>query len=229
MVEPKNDQLRTAAKEALRKACLRAADRDAVAEELLSAMQGASLTANSDLLDLLGTVGGETALAGVRQATRSGSDDLQNAATRVLGEWLDTSAAPVLLELAKTGPEKYRIRCLRGYIRIIRQFGDLKNDERLKMAGIAMAAADRDDEKRLVLDALTRVPTPAAMKMILQAQEDPTLAESASAALVAISKQIVDRNPGIVAQAMTKVVDKATDPDVKSQAQELLNRANSKL
>jgi HEAT repeat protein len=229
MVEPKNEQLGAAAKEALRKACLRAADRDAVAERLLSAMQGASLTANSDLLDLLRVVGGADALAGVRQAAESGNDDLQNAATRVLGEWLDASAGPVLLDLAKSGPEKYRIRSLRGYIRIIRQFGDLPNQQRLEMAETAMATASRDDEKRLVLDTLTRVPTPQSMRMILRSLDDSALAESACKALVAISETIVDRNPRIVAEAMVKVVDRAESPELKSQAQVLLNRANSKL
>ena len=76
-------------------------------------------------------VGGKKAIEGIAEAANSKDDAIADAATRALGKWLTPDVAPVLLELAKDGNPKYRIRCLRGYIRVFRQFG-LKSGQRLQ-------------------------------------------------------------------------------------------------
>ncbi|HYW78701.1 MAG TPA: HEAT repeat domain-containing protein [Thermoguttaceae bacterium] len=226
MVDPKTPDTAVAAKEALTKACLRMPDRDACAAKLLDRMTG-TVAVQSDLLDLLGVVGGEKALQGVATQARQGTDEIQDAATRVLGEWMSPDAAPVLLDLAKTGPSKYSIRCLRGYIRIIRQFG-LPAEERLAMCREALAAAGRDDEKRLVLDAVTRIASPEALSLVEAHMADAALKEAAIAAAVSIAEKIVDTEPAAVARAMAKAVQ-TTDSDLAAQAKTLLRRANRKL
>jgi HEAT repeat protein len=214
-----------AAKEALKIAVLRMPDRDATSAKLLAPLDGASATGKTNLLDLLGIVGGEKALQGVAAAARSGDDAAQDAATRVLGGWMSPDAAPVLLELAKAGPEKFRIRCLRGFIRIPRQL-DVSLQGRIAMCRDAMAAATRDAEKALVLEVLGRNPSPETLAEVAPYLDDEALHAAASAAAVAIAEKLIDLHPGPVAEVLPKAVE-AEDEEVAGKARRLLRRAKN--
>ena len=65
---------------------------------------------------------------------------------------MTVDAAPVLLDLAKTAPDnKYKIRALRGYIRLVRQF-TVPDAQRVEMCRAALDAAERDAEKKRAPD-----------------------------------------------------------------------------
>ena len=214
-------------KEALRKACQRMADRDAAASVLLDRTAGVSAAAQTELMDLLVYVGGEKALAGVRAAAKGNDDSAANAATQALGKWLTPDVAPVLLDLAQSGNQKYQVRCLRGYIRIIRQFG-LRPRQRLQMSKQAFAAATRDEERKLVLDTLTRFPSAQGLRMITAHLKTPALREEASKAAVTIAEKIVNNDPKSVAAAMPKVVAATKNADIANRATVLITRSKSK-
>jgi HEAT repeat protein len=216
----------TPLKDALRKACQRMPDRDAAAAVLLQRMEGASPEAKAQLLDLLIYVGGEKALEGIAEAARSGDDALADAATEALGKWLTPDVAPVLLELAKSGDEKYRVRCLRGYIRVIRQFG-LRPGQRLQMSKLAFNTATRDEERKLVLDTLTRFPSPAALRMSLAHLGDEALREDACKASVTICEKIVDSDRKAVAEAMPTVLAAISDEELTDRAKVVIKRADA--
>jgi len=207
LIRAKTPEAAATAKEALRKACLRSPDREAYADLLIRAMPRATTSAKCDLLDLLGVVGGAKALEGVADAARSGNDELEDAATRVLGGWMSPDAGPVLLELAKSGTEKYRIRALRGYIRIARQL-DVPTDERIAMCRAALEVATRDDERALVLEVLGRNPTPESIELAL------TLAE-----------KIVATQKDAVAAAMRAAVKATQDAELVARARKLLRKS----
>jgi hypothetical protein len=202
-------------------------DRDAASKVLIDRMTGESAAAQTELMDLLIYVGGEQALAGVRSAAEGDEDSSADAATQALGKWLTPDAAPVLLELAQSGNEKYRVRCLRGYIRIIRQFG-LRAGQRLQMSKKAFAAATRDEERQLVLDTLTRFPSTQGLKMITQHLNTPSLSEDASKAAVTIGELIVDNDPKSVAATMSKVMEVTQDAEIANRAKLLIERSKSK-
>ncbi len=228
LITPKTPDVAAAAKEALTKASMRMPDRDACAAKLIDRMASAPDSAKGDLLDLLGVVGGTKALDSVSAAAKDSNEDMQDAATRVLGGWMSPDAAPVLLELAKTQDGKFQVRSLRGYIRIIRQFG-LPAKQRLAMCREAMAVAKRAEEKRLVLDALTRIPSPPALRLVQKHLDDAALKEAASKAAVAIAAKIVNAHPAAVADAMKKAAQATGDNDLARRARALLGRASAKL
>jgi HEAT repeat protein len=228
LLDPDSSDEGAAAKEALKKAVQRMPDRDACATALLARLSAASVTAKSDLLDLLGVVGGQKALDGVSAAAKTGSEEVQDAATRVLGGWMSPDAAPVLLELAQKGNDKFKVRTLRGYIRIIRQFG-LPDAERLAMSQTAMDVAARDDERALVLDALTRVPSAAAMNMVVAHMDNPGLKEAAVAAAVAIAEKLLGANPALVVEVMEKTLEATSNDELAKRARSLRNRARRNL
>jgi HEAT repeat protein len=224
LVAPTTAEAATTAKEALNTALLRMPDRDAAAQLLIQRMPDASMAAKVDLLSLLGVLGGDRALEGVAAAARAPEDEVQDAATRVLGEWITADAAPVLLALAKTGPDRYKVRTLRGYIRIARQL-DVPLDERIEMCRRTIEAAGRPDEVRLALEVLGRYPTLAGLQIAAEQLKRPAVQQAAAAAAVTIAEKIVGAQPAAVAAVMEKAAAVATDAEVAQKAKNLLRRA----
>jgi HEAT repeat protein len=225
LVQPLSADDAAAAQAALSKAVLRMPDRDACAAQLMQAMGDAPLEAKQELLTLLGVVGGDKALDGVAAAARDDNEAVQDAATRVLGEWMSADAAPMLLELARTlDNDKYKIRALRGFIRIPRQFG-IPADERLAMCREALAVAERDAEKQLALDALTRVHTTESLDLVVSFLDQPGLKQAAAEAAVSIADKLLQSDRAAVAEAMQKVIDAGATGENAVQAKLLLRRS----
>lgn len=190
VVAPKNPADTEAAQQALRTACVRMPDGEACAGQLVAAMSQASLPAKSAILNILGAMGNRTALDAVGAAAKSDNPELQDLASRLLGEWMTVDAAPVLLDLAKTAPEaKYQVRALRGYIRLVRQF-TVPDPKRAEMCREALAAATRDPEKKLVLEVIARYPSLDMLRLAVEAGKTPSLKTDAAAAALAIAEKI---------------------------------------
>lgn len=183
-----SEEAATAVK-ALGAACQRMPDREGCAERLVAALSSSPLESKCRFLEVLGAVGGAKALQAVAAAAKGSQPELRETASRVLGEWMTMDAAPVLLDLAKNAAEaKYRIRALRGYIRLLRQF-PLSDEERATMCRIAMQAAERDAEKRLVLEVLDRYASTEMLQLAIEAVKVPSLKEEAAAVALAIAER----------------------------------------
>jgi HEAT repeat protein len=190
LIQPSRSGDADAAARALKTASVRMPDREACAMQLADAYQGnLPLDKKQSILEILGAVGGSKALYTLAEAAKGTSDPLQDASTRLLGEWMTADAAPVLLELAKVAPgEKYQVRSLRGYIRIARQF-TLPDEERAEMCRQALNTARNVAEKRLVLDVLKRYPHPSTLAVAVEAAEQPEVQnEAQQAALLILQK-----------------------------------------
>jgi hypothetical protein len=106
---------------------------------------------------------------------------------------MNVDAGPVLLDLAKNAPiEKYRIRAIRGYIRLVRQF-NMPAAQRAEMCGKALKTAERTAEKKLVLNeviGLEKYASPQMLELALEAKEDPALKDDATRIAAAIAKKL---------------------------------------
>jgi hypothetical protein len=231
---PGNTPETTAARAALKTAVLRMADRNACAEKLSERVECATVDQRTYLLDLLGQVSGPKALDAVVACAKSGDPASKDAATRVLGEWPNAEAAPALLDIAKNDTEKkYRIRALRGYIRIARQLEipwwiNSKADEtKLTMFRSAMKAAQRNEEKLLALDILTRIPSVTSLELAVSYLSEPALKDAAADAAVKIAVKLVDQEPNAVSEAMQTVVAANVGSNLSSHAKQLLGQANA--
>jgi HEAT repeat protein len=190
VVAPQNAEDRQPAAKALLAACIRMPDRDACAKKLVAAMPNADVPEKVALLETLGAMEGATALKAIGSAAKDGSPELQDVASQLLGKWMGVDAAPVLMDLAKSDiDDKYKIRALRGCIRIVRQF-DVPEQQRLEICRAAMKAAQRDDEKKLVLEVLERYPSVDAMRLAVETAKVPALAEAAKATALVIAQAI---------------------------------------
>ena len=173
---------------ALKAASIRMPDRDECAAELAKAVSGASPAAQAQLVDVLGAVGGANALNAMGAAMKGGDDQVLDAGTRALGNWMEVDAAPLLLDLAENAKgEKYQVRALRSYIRLARQF-KMSDAERAAMCEAALKAAQRDDERELVFAVLERYPNADSLRVAKAAAKQPALQERAARVAEAIEQ-----------------------------------------
>ena len=187
-----------AATRALKVAAVRMPDRESCAAELTRALNTTSNRSTKiAILDILAAVGVTNALAAMHKAARSSDPALQDASRRLLDKWMTDDAAPVLLDLAKTMPEKkYRVRALRGYIRIARQFV-LPGAKRAEMCGKALDAAEQRAEKMLVLEVLQRYPNGRTLRVAIEARNDPEMKEAATKATLGIARSLKSRGANV--------------------------------
>lgn len=178
-----------AALKAVRAASVRMTDKAACVAQLEAAMKGAAPASQLEILEILAAMGGSDALLALEKSAMSKSPALQNASTRLLGGWMGVDAASVLEKIAADQSNPYRIRAARGYLRILRQF-PMPPAQRDEMAETALSFSDRDDEKRLILDAAGRYPSLPMLKLTVELGQSPSLKNEAQSVGMAIAREL---------------------------------------
>jgi HEAT repeat protein len=161
------------------------------------------------LLRTLRTTGGAKALQTVRAAMADSDSQVKETALVALCEWPTPDAIPAISELLKTPPTKTaKILALRGFVRLVPD-EDAPDAMKFEALKDAMAQADRNEDKQLVLSALGNVATAEALALVASHLDNPVLKEEACLAAVAIAEKLT---PGQRAAATTvmKQVAKTT-------------------
>ncbi|MCY2975987.1 MAG: HEAT repeat domain-containing protein [Planctomycetota bacterium] len=192
VVAPKNADDATVARQALETAAIRMPDREACATQLATAAAKAPLETKTKLLEILGAVGGTKALETIAMAAKESDPQLKDIGSKLLGDWMTIDAAPVLLDLAKTGPaDKFQVRAMRGYIRFARQFV-MPDKDRVDMCAKALEAAKQPAEQKLVVENLARYPSIGTLKLAIGALQIPEVKADATQAIQTIAKKLSD-------------------------------------
>jgi HEAT repeat protein len=224
LLNPASDTEFQAVRTALLAVCHRAVDPDTIATKLAVIYEGATLQAQIAMLELFGALGGGVAVESVHRAIMDPTEEIQDTATRILGTWPDTGAATVLLAVMESdADERFRIRALRGYIRIIRQM-DTSNEHRFHMSMEALARAQRDDEILLIVDALGRIPTHASLMKLLEFLDKPTFAEQAATSGIAVGRALIAPHPNEVGVVMRKILEVSEHAEARRIAEEILGQ-----
>ena len=225
LINAKDEEEKAVAAQAVKDTVIRMPDEDACAASIAKCMDSAPAEVKVFLMERLLDISGQAALKKVVAMARSDDEAMKDNATRILGSWVSADAAPELFELAKDLKEKkYKIRALRGYIRIARQLNPSEED-RMKICANTLAIAERVDEKKLVLEVLGRYPSAASLKIAVSAADHDEIREEACQRALAIADRIVASDKAAVAEAMPKVLEKTKSAGRKAKANELLNRA----
>ena len=133
-------------------------------------------------------------MAAVGRMAKSEDTQMQDTGTRILGEWMSADAGPVLIEIATDPKSSYRVRALRGYLRLPRQFGQQMPDKRrVDMCRKAWDAAERDAERELVFEVIQRYPSTGMLDLAIEASKEGPLKDKA-AAIAAEIKRKLDSN-----------------------------------
>ena len=200
--------------------CRRSADPDAITPKISSRFADSPLGLQILRFDLLKTIGGAAALREVLQNANNPNEQIMDAATRALGDWPTPDVADGLLGLCTSiEMPKYKIRALRAYIRIFRQFG-LPTDQRLRMARDAFGLCTRNDEKVLVLHALLSFQNRDSMLFALEHLKDPGLEATAAQVAIYIADQVSDKES--VKTGMRKILDSGAEETYAKQARDIL-------
>jgi HEAT repeat protein len=194
VAQPREGDDAAVAETALATACQRMADREAATAKLIAALSPAAAPVKCRFLEILARVGGAGALKTLGAAVKDADPQIQDTASRLLGEWMDVDAGPVLLDLAKNAADdKYKTRALRGYIRLVRQF-DMPDDQRAEMCRAALETAQRTAEKKLVLEVIGRYPNAAMLSLALEAARVPELKNEALAVAMIVAEKTGGRS-----------------------------------
>ena len=215
---------RQAAEKALASICERVGD-DAL-PAVFTALDSAEPETQVVLLRVLGVIEGEEALETVRRALSHENEAVRDEAARVLAGWDDGSAAPALLQLAKTAPAKnHRLLCLRGYVRMATRSSAR---QRIKMLQKAGELASRPQEKRLIISAWGETPTGQSLEALTAYLDDPEVRAEAASAAVKVAEKVVSRNRKAVRKAMQAVINKSEKKAFRSKARKILSQAGGK-
>lgn len=220
LVRPKAEEDLPSLKEAVRLVCIRAADREKAAEVLVASLPKASLEVKHFLYELLGTVGGQNALNALAEVAFD--PQWQDLVTRVLGQWPGPAAAPLLYRIAKeAADQRFRVRALRGYVRIARQF-DLPAEQKLAMLRSALSLAERDEERILAVQALSRIHTVEALELATAQLSHEALKPHAAQTILALAERLAPSHPEDVRRALEAVLRSVQDPTICKQAETLM-------
>ncbi len=197
----------------------------AIVDAICGALSGAPIEAKLALLRTLRTAGGAKALQTVQAAASDKDEQVKDTALRVVCEWPTTDALPLVAELVKSPPSKtIKVLALRGFVRLVPQ-QDAPDAQKLESLKDAMAQAERNEEKRLVLSALGNVPSAGSLAVVTAHLETPVLKEEACLAAVAIAEKIVSSHGGEVAAAMTQVAKLTANEKLAARAKALARQA----
>ena len=212
----------SAVERALGTVCTKTDNPQSNAGKLIGLLGRATPGQKSVLLQILGVIGGSDALDAVRAALNETNSQVHTAAVRSLSGWKTADAAPDLLRLAKTSPDRAgKTAALRGYISLVRD-ESLSTAEKLAMCKQAAGLIQRDEETKLLLGVLGAVPSLEALSMAMAHLDDSSTRLEASFAAVAVSEKIVGQHPQQVKDALEKVLDATNNRDVTRRAKRIL-------
>lgn len=214
---------REAADRAVWMSCQQIADPAERSVPLLAALESAGPDAQAALLPTLARIGGEPALARVRQAMKSDDHAVRDAGYRSLANWPDATVADELLEIAKTSDvESYRIWALRAYARVVGLPSDRPPQQTFEMLNGALKMATRTDDKKLIISRLEAVRVPEALALLLSLAENAELADAALPAVFTLAKGLSQSHPDEAAAALKRIQPLTKDEATLQQIPKVL-------
>lgn len=197
---------------------LRSGDAAAATAAILPALSRAPLAPKVELVTVLGTIGGKSALEAVWQALSDSHPAVHAAALRALADWPDASVMPVLQQFISTTKDaEDRAVAFGGFVRATRE-STLSNAEKLTAMKSAATLATQVEQKRLVLAGMGDIPTLDSFQAVVSYLGEPDLAEDASASAVRIAAKLNRAVAAEVVPGLQRVLQVAKTESVLEKA-----------
>jgi len=215
---------REAAEQAIVAVALQIANAEKRAEPVLAAIKDTAKERVTDLLPLLGRIGGPDARKVIREAIASTDPATHDAAIVAICNWPDASANEDLLALAeKSKVDAEKLRSLQALIRVNTVLVDRTPDERIAALGVmkkAMELASRDDERRAILEGLGNIRHIDTLHFVVPYLDQPTLAQAACKGIVELahSKMLREPNKAEFAKVLDRVIATTKDKGLAERA-----------
>ena len=227
LAEQKDDTTRKDAERAVMQVSRKISDPAGQADAALAALpKAAAAPAKCSLLRVLGGIANAKALEAVRGALKDKDTKVQEAAVVALAGWPDAAAAPALLKVAREVKTKvHQILAISGYIRLAGELAKAgKTAEAMKMFGSAASAAERPEEKKLILGAMRGIRTIEALNLAVSFVTDAAVAREAGSTALELAKHLARGRPMEVSAAMEKVVASCKDKGIVNQAKRYIKK-----
>ncbi len=169
------------AERAIAMVCARTADEAQRAEPVLAIFRNAAEPQKVLLLPVLGRVGGPKAWDVVMDALAKPDGPMLASGQRALCLWPDATAADELAKLAeKVQDRDMKIRAIQALVRtVVLPGGNRSEDVKLALFVRAMKQAERNDERRMILDRVREAHTFAAVRFAAGYLDTPELSGQA--------------------------------------------------
>ena len=202
-------------------------DAAAQGDAALAALEAAKATpARCSLIRTLGGIGSARALQAVTGALADKDPAVQGAAVRALADWPDAGAFEALMGVFRTTDNRvHRILALRGCVRSL-GLGGRSADQTLKGYKELMAAAKRDEDKKLVLAGLATVASPAAAAAVEPYLADPKVGDEAELAMLGIARGLVSSSAKQAKAIARKLLAKSKNESIRRQAADVIRRGD---
>jgi HEAT repeats len=203
--------------------CARIADDARQADPVLDAYHKAAPAEQLVLLPVLGRIGGTKALGLVREAVADPDPKRRDSGRQALFNWPDSTVADDLASLAETASDRdLKNRAIHALARVVILPGDRTDDARLALLARTMKQANRNEDRRMILDRVREVHTFPAVRFAAGFLGEPKLASQACASIADLLHREEIRNPNqaeankILDQVVATSKDKSLVERVKS-------------
>ncbi len=151
--------------------------------QLLLAMATAEAPARARMMALLGQIGNPKALHTIQLALNDGHEGVREAATRALAEWPDATPLDRVIELAAQAPSTtLKVLSARGALRMLELPDGGETEATLARYEKLLDAAPRDEEKRQVIESLSRRADAATLDVLEKYFDDAAVGPQAMGA-----------------------------------------------
>jgi HEAT repeat protein len=148
------------------------------------------------LLRVLGRIGGPTALRVIRESMIASNSARRSNGQEALLLWPDSTVAEDLAALAEKSSDKdLKTRAIQTLARLVVLTGDRSDDAKLALLIRAMKQADRNEERRLIIDRAREIQSIASVRFAAAYIGDPKLASQACATVVELLHHDEIRQP----------------------------------
>lgn len=181
---------------------------DAVLQQMATAPENKKLL----FYKVLAGLGGEKSLKAVNDAYDSGNEQAQKASLDALSSWVDGSAAPSLIKIARsTKNPAFLNTAIAGYLRSIAESGD-PAEQKLLLLRNAMAVAQTPEQKNQILKATEQAKCFNAIVFAGKYLNDAALQQAAANAVMNITLA-GEYNGELVKGLLNKTIEVITGGD----------------
>ena len=139
------------------------------------------------LLAVLKRLGGKVGLDRVMEEIKNVDPEIKDAALRTLVTWPEIRAIEPLIDLAHSDEElTYRVLAIRGCLRILEE-NELGIYQELAYYNDLFNAAERDEEKRLVLSGMASIRSVESLRAVSEYITDNSLSDEAAQLAISIA------------------------------------------
>lgn len=190
---------------------------------VLDALAAASTDAKPYLIRLLKAVGSPDAVQALRSFLKDPAQEIQDAAIRTLSDWPDPAPADDLLALATSAPSPtQKILALRGYVRLAGLAA-----QPVPMYTRAMAAAQRPDEKKMVLGGLGSQNSLGALRLAEKSLADEAVQNEAAQAVISVANKLRGKDADQAKPVLQSIATTVKNDKIKKQAEDTLKKLNA--